>query len=156
MSVHDLDVHPFHLDIACAALDDLRVRLERSRFATPTPGPPGQAGISPHYLRELVDYWLGRFDWRQAQARINAFPQFTADVGGVRMHFVYQRSPSAGAPTVVVLHGWPYTFVEMLPLAVALPEADVVVPSLPDSAFPPSPTATLRPAKRSLRPCTSW
>jgi pimeloyl-ACP methyl ester carboxylesterase len=51
------------------------------------------------------------------------------------MHFVYQRSQSSGAPTVVVLHGWPYTFVEMLPLAAALPEADVVVPSLPGFGF---------------------
>ncbi|HEV8166608.1 MAG TPA: epoxide hydrolase N-terminal domain-containing protein [Actinomycetota bacterium] len=57
MSVHDPDMHPFRVDIEDAALDDLRVRLERTRFATPTPGPPGQAGISPDYLRELVDYW---------------------------------------------------------------------------------------------------
>jgi pimeloyl-ACP methyl ester carboxylesterase len=135
MSVHDLDMNPFSVDIADAALDDLRVRLERTRFARPTPGPPGQAGISPDYLRELVDYWLRRFDWRQLEARINAFPQFTADVGGVRMHFVYQRSQTSGAPTVVVLHGWPYTFVEMLPLADALQEADVVVPSLPGFGF---------------------
>jgi epoxide hydrolase len=136
MSVHDLDMHPFRVDIADPALDDLRVRLERTRFARPTPGPPGQAGISPDYLRELVDYWLRRFDWRQqVEARINAFPQFTTDVGGLRMHFVYQRSPTSGAPTVVVLHGWPYTFVEMLPLAAALQEADVVVPSLPGFGF---------------------
>jgi hypothetical protein len=135
MSVHDPDMHPFRIDVADPALDDLRVRLERTRFATPTPGPPGQAGISPEYLRKLVDYWLRRFDWRQVEARINAFPQFTADVGGVRMHFVYRRSPRSGAPTVVVLHGWPYTFVEMLPLAAALPEADVVVPSLPGFGF---------------------
>jgi hypothetical protein len=115
LSVHDPDMDAFSVDVADAALDDLRLRLERTRFATPTPGPPGQAGIPPQYLRELVDYWLRRFDWRQVEARINAFPQFTADVGGVRMHFVYRRSPRPGAPTVVVLHGWPYTFVEMLP-----------------------------------------
>jgi epoxide hydrolase len=82
-----------------------------------------------------VDYWLRRFDWRQVEARINTFPQFTADVRGARMHFVYRRSQSSGAPTVVVLHGWPYTFVEMLPLAAALQEADVVVPSLPGFGF---------------------
>ncbi|MDF2748654.1 MAG: epoxide hydrolase [Propionibacteriaceae bacterium] len=51
------------------------------------------------------------------------------------MHFVYQRSQTSGAPTVVVLHGWPYTFVELLPLADALQEADVVVPSLPGFGF---------------------
>ena len=108
MSIHDLDMNTFTVDIADAALDDLHLRLERTRFARRTPGPPGQAGISPDYLRKLVDYWLRRFDWRQLEARINAFPQFTADVGGVRMHFVYQRSRRSGAPTVVVLHGWQF------------------------------------------------
>ena len=73
-SVHDLDMNPFSVDIADPALDDLRLRLERTRFARPTPGPPGNAGISPDYLRELVDHWLGRFDWRQVEARINTFP----------------------------------------------------------------------------------
>lgn len=92
MSIHDLDMNTFTVDIADAALDDLHLRLERTRFARRTPGPPGQAGISPDYLRKLVDYWLRRFDWRQLEARINAFPQFTADVGGVRMHFVAKRS----------------------------------------------------------------
>jgi epoxide hydrolase len=125
----------FSLRVDDVVLGDLRERLERTRFARPTPGPDGAAGISPRYLRGLVDYWLHEFDWREAEARINRYPQFTADVGGVRMHAVCRRAPDEHAPVVVLLHGWPYSFVEMLPLVDALPEMHVIAPSLPGFTF---------------------
>jgi pimeloyl-ACP methyl ester carboxylesterase len=135
----------FTLRVDDDVLHDLDDRLRRTRFATPTPGPDGAAGISPRYLRDLVEYWLHEFDWRQAEARINRYPQFTDDVGGVRMHAVCRRAPAEDAPVVVLLHGWPYSFVEMLPLVDALPELHVLVPSLPGFAFstvPPGYVAT--------------
>ena len=135
----------FTLRVDDAVLRDLHARLEHTRFARPTPGPEGAAGISPRYLRELVDHWLHEFDWRAVEARINRYPQFTADVGGVRMHAVRRPAPDEDAPVVVLLHGWPYSFVEMLPLVDALPEAQVIVPSLPGFAFstvPPEYLAT--------------
>jgi len=135
----------FGLHVEDDVLRDLRRRLELTRFATPTPGPEGAAGISPRYLRELVDYWIHEYDWRRVEARISGYPQFVADVGAVRMHTVYRPAPERDAPVVVLLHGWPYSFIEMLPLADALPAAHVVVPSLPGFGFstiPPSYVAT--------------
>jgi pimeloyl-ACP methyl ester carboxylesterase len=138
-----MDEFTFHVDDE--TLDDLRVRLERTRFAAPTPGPEGAAGISPRYLRELVEHWKGKFDWRAVEARINRYPQFVAQIGSVRMHTVCRRSQDENAPAVVLLHGWPYSFIEMLSLADAMPEMHIVVPSLPGfgfSAIPPDYVAT--------------
>lgn len=128
-------MEPFTLHVHDGVLLDLRERLERTRFATPTPGTEGGAGISPRYLRGLVEYWINNFDWRGVEDRINSYPQVVADVDEVRMHAVYRRSERQDAPTLLVLHGWPYSFVEMLPLVDALPEATVIVPSLPGFAF---------------------
>ena len=116
-------------------LDDLTLRLQRTRYARPTPPSDRDAGISPLYLRGLVDYWRERFDWRAAEARVNSYPQFTVDIEGVTLHFVWRRAADPGASTVLLLHGWPYSFVEMLAMADALPEANIVVPSLPGFGF---------------------
>ncbi|MEO7898086.1 MAG: epoxide hydrolase family protein [Pseudolysinimonas sp.] len=136
-------MRPFEIAVPSDVLDDLRSRLERTRFARPSvildelvtrrtdprfphPTAPGwEAGVDPQYLRSLVAYWAGDFDWRKAEARLNAYPQFI-DRG---MHFVHlRRDPSR--PPVLLTHGWPSTFAELLPLLDLL-DVDVVVPSLP-------------------------
>jgi pimeloyl-ACP methyl ester carboxylesterase len=139
ISRYDAFMDEFTLRVEDVVVRDLHERLRRTRFARPTPGPDGAAGISPRYLRDLVDHWLHEFDWRKAETRINRHPQFTADVGGVRMHAAFRRAPDEHAPVVVLLHGWPYSFVEMLPLVDALPEAHVIAPSLPGFAFSTAP-----------------
>jgi pimeloyl-ACP methyl ester carboxylesterase len=133
----------FTIDLADDVLDDLRARLRNTRFARPRtltddlvaartdsrfphPTEPGwEAGVDPAWLRGLVEYWAERFDWRAAEARLNAHPQFV-DRG---THFVHiRRDPTR--PPVLLTHGWPSTFLELLPLADLL-DVDVVVPSLP-------------------------
>jgi epoxide hydrolase len=128
-----------------AQLSDLDRRLRHTRFAAPMSVVPGAAGIPPSYLCVLVEYWIDEFDWRRAEARINQVAQYVADVGDVRMHAAFQPSVQVDAPVVVLLHGWPYSFAEMLPLAATLPEVHVIVPSLPEFAFstaPPNYVAT--------------
>lgn len=125
-------MRPFRIDVSPAELDDLRDRLARTRYTTPA---PRYAGVAPQRLRGIVEYWRDRFDWRAQEARLNAYPQFIAEVGGQDVHFVHRRSSVPGAPAIVLTHGWPYTFAEMLPLADELAEFDVVVPSLPGYAW---------------------
>lgn len=114
----------FTIDVPDDVLDDLRSRLERTRFTTPS-APAWGAGVDPDYLRSLVDYWAHDFDWRAAEAELNAYPQFIED----GMHFVHIRR-DATRPPVLLTHGWPSAFTELLPLADLL-ENDVVIPSLP-------------------------
>jgi len=115
---------PFTIAVPDAELDELRSRLRRTRFAVPTAEDWG-AGTDPGYLRSLVAYWADEFDWRTAEKRLNAYPQFVAD----GTHFVHIRRDST-RPPVLLTHGWPSTFAELLPLAELL-DVDVVIPSLP-------------------------
>lgn len=114
----------FTISVAPAVLDDLRSRLGRTRFTTPSAS-GWDAGTDPAYLRSLVDYWANEFDWVAAEDRLNAYPQFR-DQG---QHFVHVRR-DATRPPVLLAHGWPSSFLEMLPLTDLL-DVDVVVPSLP-------------------------
>jgi pimeloyl-ACP methyl ester carboxylesterase len=128
-----IDVRPFEVHVAQPVLDDLRSRLLATRWPDPAPGPAWSQGTDLDYLRALTAYWLDGFDWRAQERRLNAYDHFVADVDGVRLHFVHQRS---GKPPLVVTHGWPSTFTEMLPLVDRLADHfDLVVPSLPGYAF---------------------
>ncbi|HEY1175431.1 MAG TPA: epoxide hydrolase, partial [Phytomonospora sp.] len=142
-----MSVRPFRIAVSDAVLDDLRARLLKSRFTTASGDGRWAGGTDPGYLRELVAHWAGGFDWRAAEARLNAYPQFLAEVGGRDVHFVHVKSKAdANALPLVLTHGWPSSFVEMLPLVGPLTDPaahgldpsvsfDVVVPSLPGFAW---------------------
>ena len=112
-------------------LDDLRGGSS-TRWPSAAPGEPWAQGTDLAYLRELVAYWADGFDWRAAERGLNAFPQFVADVDGVRVHFVHVRR---GGIPLVLTHGWPSAFIEPLPLVERLPGFDLVIPSLPGYGF---------------------
>lgn len=141
---------PFTIDVPESVLDDLRARLARTRLPARSPGDRWSAGTDPGYLRELLGYWEDGFDWRASERRLNSFPQYLAEVGGQTVHFAHVRGVrAAGAPApvpLVVTHGWPYSFAEMLPLVRLLTDPaahggdpgdafDLVVPSLPGYGY---------------------
>ncbi|MFC7550691.1 epoxide hydrolase family protein [Plantactinospora sp. GCM10030261] len=149
---------PFRIDVSDEVLDDLRARLARTRFTDRSGDQPWQAGADPDYLRHLVSYWVDGFDWRAREAELNALPHYQAQIGGRRMHFL--RVPGArpaGAPAplpLILSHGWPSSFVEMLPLVDRLTNPvkyggdpadafDVVVPSLPGFLYSQLPNGPL-------------
>ncbi|PWB96484.1 epoxide hydrolase family protein [Salinibacterium hongtaonis] len=137
------DVHsasapePFSIAVSDAALADLRSRLEATRLPVQTPSEPWGAGVDIPYLHDLVGYWRDGFDWRRAEIALNRVPQFTVGIGGDRVHFAHLIGAGAAgrndAIPIILSHGWPYSFIEMLPLARMLAEDgfEVVVPSLP-------------------------
>ncbi|SFR83722.1 Pimeloyl-ACP methyl ester carboxylesterase [Agromyces sp. CF514] len=126
-------VRPFELHVSDDVLDDLRARLARSRLLDDSPRAPA-SGMRAAYLSELVDSWI-HWDWRAREAWLNAHPQFVAQVGDTALHFAHLRSSRAGAPALLVMHGWPHTFALQLDFADLLPDFDVVVASLPGFAF---------------------
>ena len=148
---------PFRTHVPQDLLDDLRERLSRTRW----PGEPERAGwdygTNLSYARKLVSYWLDEYDWRAAEQRINRFPQFMADVGGYRIHLLYERGSGDSPLPLVLTHGWPGSFIEFLDIVepLAHPERfggdasdafDVVVPSLPGYGWssPPAKPITTR------------
>jgi len=122
----------FKLAVADAALADLRERLKRTRFPDEAPGAPWATGTSLAYLKELLAYWQGGFDWRKQEARINSFPQFKAPIDGIELHFIHVKNRSPDAMPLLLVHGWPGSIVEFLELIPRLAERfTIVAPSLP-------------------------
>ncbi|MFG2063959.1 epoxide hydrolase family protein [Micromonospora sp. NPDC048871] len=139
-------MRPFRIDIPQADLDDLDRRLAAVRWPAELPGVGWERGVPLDYLRDLVDHWRHRFDWRAAERWLNEFPQFTTEIDGANVHFVHVRSAVPDATAVILTHGWPGSFVEFLDLIGPLTDpaahggdpADachVVIPSIPGYGF---------------------
>ena len=109
-----------------------------------------RSGVGLADLRRLVDHWLTRYDWRAQERRLNALPQFTAEVQGQRLHFVHVRGDGS-RPPLMLLHGWPGSFLEFEALIAPLVADghDVVVPSLPGYAFSGRPVSPIGPRQTS-------
>jgi epoxide hydrolase len=143
---HDDEIRPFRIDIAQAALDDLRYRLDHARWPVELPGIGWSRGVPLDYLKDLAGYWATGYDWRAQQARLNEIPQFTTEIDGQSLHFLHVRSPEPDAMPLLITHGWPSSFVEFQQVIGPLTDprrhggdpADafhVVVPSLPGFGF---------------------
>jgi microsomal epoxide hydrolase len=139
-------IRPMHWQISDAAIEDLRARLRNTRFPDEVNDAAWSYGVSSAFLRQLIQYWAEEFDWRAAEARLRAVPQFEADIDGLKTHFLYVRSPHRGARPLMITHGWPGSVVEFLRLIPMLVEPerfggkpsdafDVVAPSLPGHGF---------------------
>jgi pimeloyl-ACP methyl ester carboxylesterase len=141
-----MDYTPFVVDVAQATLDDLRERLARTRWPDEVADAGWEYGASLGYMRELVDYWRTGFDWRAAERAMNAAPHFRARVDGVGIHLIHQRGRGPAPMPLLITHGWPSSFVEMLALVPLLADPgahggdpadafDVIVPSVPGFGF---------------------
>jgi len=113
----DERIRPFRIDIPQDELDDLRERLDRVRWPDELPAAGWAYGVPLSYLKELVAYWRHRYDWRAAEARLNAWPQFTTTIDGANIHFAHIRSPEPDATALVMTHGWPGSIVEFCEVA---------------------------------------
>jgi pimeloyl-ACP methyl ester carboxylesterase len=137
-----MQVQSFTVEVSDVVLDDLRDRIRRTRWPDPAPGEPWSQGTDLDYLRDLLAYWADGFDWPAQERQLNRFEHRLADVDGVRIHFVHHRAAGVGVP-LVLTHGWPSTFAEMLPLVDRLGDQfDLVIPSLPGYAFSQRPART--------------
>lgn len=135
-------MQPFSIHIDDAALADVQTRLAATRWlADPCEGDPAW-GASLPFARRLCDHWRHHFDWRALEARINRFSNWRAEVDGLDLHFIHHRSERADAVPLLLLHGWPSSFLEFLGVIEELaapaddaPAFHVVVPSLPGYGF---------------------
>src|SRR4051812_16267546 len=142
----DTSIRPFRVEIPQRDLDDLDERLARARLPRPTPAETWDLGTPNSYLAETVAHWRKVFDWREQEARLNAFPQYVADVDGQPVHFVHVPSRVEGATPLLLVHPYPGSFADYVDLIGPLtdPEAhggdpadafSVVVPSIPGFGF---------------------
>ena len=139
-------VEPFKIEVSDSDLDDLRARLERTRWPDELPGTGWDYGSNLDYIKELVDYWRTKFDWRAQEQLINSFSHFKTDVDGLGIHFIHEKGKGPNPMPLVVTHGWPGTFFEMHKIISLLSDPashggdpedafDIVVPSMPGYGF---------------------
>ena len=136
-------VRLFHISVPQEAIDDLRARLRATRFPNQQPVKDWSQGVPLAHAKSLIEYWESRYDWRRFETELNSFPNFRTSIDGLGIHFIHVRSPHLDALPIVLTHGWPSTFAEMLGLVDRLGDRfDLVVPSLPGYAFSQRPPRT--------------
>jgi epoxide hydrolase len=139
-------VTPFRVDIPQEVLDDLRARLDGTRWPEAETVGDWSQGVPLAYLRGLCRYWAEGYDWRATERRLNLLPQFRTEIDGLGIHLLHVRSPHPDAFPVVFTHGWPGSIMEFLkvigpltdPTAHGGEAADafhLVIPSLPGYGF---------------------
>jgi pimeloyl-ACP methyl ester carboxylesterase len=141
-----MTVTAFKMQTSDADIAYLEERLSTARWARPGPVAGWSRGVPVDYLEELAAHWRDGFDWRAAEARLNAYPQFTTVVDGQTFHFVHVRSKEPNTLPLILCHGWPGSFVEYEKLIGPLTDPvahggrreeafDVVIPSLPGFGY---------------------
>src|ERR1043166_8767983 len=141
-----MEQHPFTISVPQAVLDDLAERLARTRWPDEVNDAGWDYGVNLAYLQELVDFWRTGFDWRAQERALNAWHHYRAEVDGLGIHFIHERGKGPKPFPLILTHGWPSTFVEMLKIIPLLTDPashggdpadafDVVVPSLPGYGF---------------------
>ena len=146
-------VSPFSISLLQTAIDDLRHRLDSTRYPERETVGDWTQGVPLDKARALIEYWRDRYDWRRFEARANSFPHFRTRIDGLGIHFIHARSSHANALPIVFTHGWPGSFVEFMEVIGPLTEPTrfggnaedafhVVIPSLPGFAFSDKPSET--------------
>lgn len=124
---------PFAVNVAATDIEDLRIRLRGTRWPS---GVTDSGGFEIRAAQRLTSYWADSFDWYEQQRRLNSYPQFTVSLDGQRVHFLHIESRRSDSMPLLLLHGWPGSFIEFLGVVDRLRDSyDIVVPSLPGYGF---------------------
>ncbi len=153
VSVTSQAIRPFKIQVQQAALDELRSRILATRLPEKETVTDGSQGVRLAKLKELVEYWGTKYNWRNVEAKLNALPQFITNIDGLDIHFIHVRSKEPNALPIIITHGWPGSIIEILKVIDPLtnPTAyggkaeeafDVVIPSIPGFGFSAKPTGT--------------
>lgn len=132
---------PFQVHFPEPQLMDLKARLSQTRWPDEIVNSGWKYGSNRNYMQELAGYWLNVFDWRKQERMINSFPNYMADIDGFNIHFIQVKGNGKKNFPLIITHGWPGSFLEMLPLIPMLTRTssekeeefafDVIVPSMP-------------------------
>ena len=149
------EAKPFKIEIAPEKLDAIRARVEAFQFfPAPAALPDWQLGMSTPVLEDIQSYWLSTYDWRAAETDLNRYPQFTARIDDLDIHFLHVVGEAEGKRPLLLTHGWPGSVFEFYdaigPLAFPSRHGgevndafDLIIPSLPGYGFSSKPSAPL-------------
>jgi pimeloyl-ACP methyl ester carboxylesterase len=146
-----IDISPFHLEIPDERLAELRRRIGEMRWPSKELVDNRSQGVQLATLQALARFWTTEYDWRKAEAKLNALPQFRTEIDGVEIHFIHVRSQHEDALPLIMTHGWPGSVIELLETVGPLTDPTahggkaedafhLVLPSLPGYGFSGEPT----------------
>jgi epoxide hydrolase len=146
ISVAEQVVRPSRIEVPQRDLDDLRRRLEQTRWGDELSGAGSDYGVPFAYVKQLVEYWLDGYEWRRWESRLNVHAPSETSIDGQRIHFLHVPSPEPDAFPLILTHGWPGSIVEFLDVIAPLTDPashggsranafHVVIPSLPGYGF---------------------
>jgi pimeloyl-ACP methyl ester carboxylesterase len=146
-------IRPFRVNVPQEALDDLRRRIIATKWPEREYVTDQTQGVRLATAQKLARYWATDYDWRKAEAKLNAIPQFITEIDGLDIHFIHVRSKHQNALPLIVTHGWPGSIIEQLKIIGPLTDPtayggkaedafDVVIPSLPGYGYSGKPTTT--------------
>ena len=141
------EIKPFHVELPEEGLDDLRRRIEATRWPSKELVDDRSQGVQLATLKALADYWASEYDFGRVAERLNALPQFVTEIDGIDVHFIHVRSEHEDALPLIMTHGWPGSVIELLETIEPLTAPDnaedafhVVLPSVPGYGFSSEPT----------------
>jgi pimeloyl-ACP methyl ester carboxylesterase len=146
-----VDIRPFDVEIPDEQLADLRRRIAATRWPSRELVEDRSQGVQLATLRALADYWTTDYDWRKAEAKLNALPQFKTEIDGLDIHFIHVKSKHENALPLIMTHGWPGSVIELLETVGPLTDPTahgggaedafhLVLPSVPGYGFSAEPT----------------
>jgi pimeloyl-ACP methyl ester carboxylesterase len=146
-------IRPFRFRATDAALAELRRRIAATNWPERETVADSSQGVPLTTMQELARYWAGDYDWRKAEAKLNAYPQFMTEIDGLDFHFIHVRSKHKDALPIVISHGWPGSVLEQVKLIDRLTDPTahggraedafhVVIPSMPGYGFSEKPSTT--------------
>ena len=144
------EIRPFQVEFPDEQLAELRRRITAARWPSKELVEDRSQGVQLAALEALARYWAGEYDWRRAEAKLNALPQFTTAIDGVEIHFIHVKSEQENPLPLIMTHGWPGSVIEMLDSVGPLTDPtghggsaedgfDLVLPSLPGYGFSAEP-----------------
>jgi microsomal epoxide hydrolase len=128
-------VQPFSIHFELDDVLDLRKRIVDTRWPQPVDDATWKLGAKEAYMQHLLVRWHDDYNWGTKERELNQYPQFTISLDGLTLHFFHVRSARPGALPVLMLHGWPDSFLRYAKVLPLLPDNDLVVPSLPGFGF---------------------
>lgn len=149
---------PFDIAIPETTLEAIRTRVQAFPWHEMPDKGGWTYGTNLEYMKELAAYWADEFDWREQEAALNRFPQFTVDIDGLDIHFIHEIGSGPSPTPIIISHGWPGSISEFMQIIEPLAHPErfggriedaftVVAPSLPGFGFSAKPPRPYGPRK---------
>jgi len=147
------EIRPFTIEIPEDELDALHARISETRWPERETVADQSQGVQSETMQQLARYWSSEYDWRRAEAKLNALPNFKTEIDGLDIHFIHVRSKHEDALPLIITHGWPGSIIELLNVVGPLTDPTshggdasdafhLVIPSLPGYGFSGKPSTT--------------